>query len=423
MGEATAHAKYAPSGMERVINCPGSTAVIEGSPPSKPKEYTKDGTAAHALAQLCLNNWTKDAGVYLGTDIMIDEDNFEVRRITEKMVDGVQRYIDKVYSYITKEEAPRAPYKFYVEERVSLESLEAGMFGTPDAFIYRAPEKHLIVLDYKNGVKPVVIENNAQMLSYVMGALFKIWDYCNYQSAAKQPVDCLVKKISIVIVQPNNPYEEDREQVWDISPSIAIFWAQHVLIPAIRYSKMEGAALKCGDHCTFCTGKEFQTCPEIAAHAMAVVQTDFMDPVLPDIRLMSPEQRMQLADFYGVVKGLCEDATTFMQHDMEQGVHYPGWKLVKQKSNRKLTPEAEPILDMEFGDDAYTRKLIGVTAAEKLYKDKNGLSAKQAFEAMSLLTVKPDTGVTIAKESDKRPALAPQVDDFLDIGPADDFLS
>ena len=60
--------------------------------------------------------------------------------------------------------------------------------------------------------------------------------------------------------------------------------------------------------------------------------------------------------------------------EANKGVSIPGWKLVHAKTNRKWIAGAADKLFALLGDAAYDKKLIGLTAADKLARE----SAKKA---------------------------------------------
>jgi hypothetical protein len=87
------------------------------------------------------------------------------------------------------------------------------------------------------------------------------------------------------------------------------------------------------------------------------------------------------------------EASVFDQ--LDQGVEFNGYKLVEGRSIRKWNAKAEHKLIRKLGTKAYSRKLIGIGAAEKeLGKD-----------FIKELTIKPEGKPTLAPSSDKRSAI------------------
>ena len=83
------------------------------------------------------------------------------------------------------------------------------------------------------------------------------------------------------------------------------------------------------------------------------------------------------------------------------GKHWPGYKLVEGRSNRKYSDEEAVIEAAEKAGytDIFKRSLIGITEMEKLM-------GKQKFaEIIGPLVYKPQGKITLVPESDKRQAI------------------
>ena len=84
------------------------------------------------------------------------------------------------------------------------------------------------------------------------------------------------------------------------------------------------------------------------------------------------------------------------------GEKFEGYKLVEGRSNRKWVDDAEKILKNKLGEDAYEKKLIGITAAgKKLKKDE-----------VEELTYKPEGKLQLVPTSDKRKEVTKIIDHF-----------
>ena len=105
----------------------------------------------------------------------------------------------------------------------------------------------------------------------------------------------------------------------------------------------------------------------------------------------------------------------FALTQMQLGVEIPGYKLVKRKSNRVwLNQEMAGSVVVEFlGDDMYTpRKLKSVKQVEDALKKVNA----SPESLMAGLWEKPDNGLSMVSESDKRKAVdPPAIADFTPI--------
>jgi hypothetical protein len=91
------------------------------------------------------------------------------------------------------------------------------------------------------------------------------------------------------------------------------------------------------------------------------------------------------------------------------GKEWNGWKLVEGRSNRKYSNEAAVIQTVEeAGFDPYEKKLLGVTAMQKL------LGKSRFDELLTAYIEKPQGKPTLAPESDKRPAMNTAKNDFME---------
>ena len=84
-----------------------------------------------------------------------------------------------------------------------------------------------------------------------------------------------------------------------------------------------------------------------------------------------------------------------------------GYKLVQGRSTRRWndTEQASQRLEFQFGEKAFTKKIISPTQAEKLY-------SKAEFNDIAEFITKPAGKPTLAKESDKRISITNCNDDF-----------
>ena len=92
---------------------------------------------------------------------------------------------------------------------------------------------------------------------------------------------------------------------------------------------------------------------------------------------------------------------------LDSGVPFEGYKLVAGKSNRQWSNEGDveqSIFEL-LGEEAYTKKLVSPTQAEKI------VGKKRAAEIAEFV-VKPQGRPTLAKSDDPRPAVNITADDF-----------
>lgn len=91
------------------------------------------------------------------------------------------------------------------------------------------------------------------------------------------------------------------------------------------------------------------------------------------------------------------------------GKDWPGWKLVEGRSNRKYTSDTAVAAAVEsIGLDPYERKVLGITAMQKL------LGKSRFEELLSPYIEKPRGKPALVPESDKRPAMNTTKNDFME---------
>jgi len=375
------HAKLAPSGAYRWMNCPGSIRLCEGMPDEE-SIYAKEGTAAHALAEYCLNRFV-DAEKIIGQE-------FEEFIVDNEMAEAVQVYLDECRQY---------KGQTFIEQRFHLDDIHKDIYGTSDCSILSKDKKKLCVIDYKHG-KGVVVEpgNNPQLMIYALGAM------------ESYPVDM----VRIVVVQPRAYHRKGPVRSWDISAKELRTWGQNVLLPHAKATEDPKAPLFAGPHCRFC--KALAICPKQMEQALEVAKTDFAKPKLPDPENLSTEEISKIIGLASRFSEWADKIRAYAKCKLEQGENIPGYKLVARRANRRWvkTAKYEDLLCKHLGADAYTRKPLTIAQAEKALKGK-GIKAASVKEILNGYWEKPDAGSTIVDEKDTRPALAiPIIEDFID---------
>ena len=91
------------------------------------------------------------------------------------------------------------------------------------------------------------------------------------------------------------------------------------------------------------------------------------------------------------------------------GKEWHGWKLVEGRSNRKYADENAVIQAVaDAGFDPYEKKLLGITAMQKL------LGKSRFDELLTDYIEKPQGKPALVPESDKRPAMNNAKTDFME---------
>lgn len=361
-----AHAKLSASGSPRWMACPGSIRLSSGIA-EQTSPYAAEGTAAHALAELCLREDT-DASEAIGSEI----EGFEV---DDDMASAVQVYLDHV-------RAIRGD--LLIEQRVDFSDYVPGGFGTVDALILRpgAGSIHIVDLKFGRGVE-VDAEGNTQLFCYALGALQDFGWLGDFDT------------VEMTIVQPRR----DHISRTAIAVEELKSWAADILAPSAEAALEPDAELVPGEtQCRFCPARG--VCPALAAHAMETACAGF-EPNTRPLAPLTPAEIAKLLDRAKLIDmwltALRDRATSLA----ERGEDLPGWKLVAGTTTRRW-------IDDDAADKALTRaglkvgqrfakKVISPAQAEKLLGKDHAVLTKHV--------TRPDGLPKLAPVTDRRPAI------------------
>lgn len=150
----SAHAYLAPSSAHIRRQC-GAAARMMAQYPSEETEDTREGTAAHWVAEDMIRNGGRNVaeGVIAPNGVMV----------TEEMIEAGEVYFSDVIAQVPDLQG------LHIERRIDCHSISPECDGTPDMWHYRPG--HLIVWDYKYGRRYVPAFENWQMIEYVSGIL------------------------------------------------------------------------------------------------------------------------------------------------------------------------------------------------------------------------------------------------------------
>ena len=360
------HSPLGASSAERWMECPGSVALIRSlgdQGDTEEPEYRARGTAAHSVIERSLKGslapWEQ-----IGEKV----DGIEV---DGEISAGAQMFIDEVM-------ALRAAYpggQEFIEFRVS-SPRNKFFYGRLDYAIVLG--KRAAIRDYKNGVGVVVEpENNPQVMYYAYGILKDFPD---------------VEEVDLGIVQPHAFHPSGPIRTWVVAARQIRSWADEVLFPAMENADLDGQPLIPGKHCRFCPAKIYCKAlqglfREAANYSAMGGITKLSDAELArDYALLDNVKMFVRALEAEVMARLNAGSTGF------EGTA----KLVSMKANRVFKPEA-PYIFSDFPEAFSTPELRPVTAIEKLGPAAKALVREWAYT--------PESGLTVAKWDDKRPAV------------------
>lgn len=368
------HALLSPSKAKQWLACPPSArlnAKLADRFGEQSSEYAREGTTAHALAELKLR-------LELGE---INKFNFDAQK---KLLVGVDTamdrytdiYIDEVLGryYEAKKRCPDT--LLLVEQRLDMSPWIPGCFGTGDAVIVSDDTLEIADLKYGKGV-PVSAVENPQARCYGLGAINEFGALYSF------------KFVRDTIIQPRLDSITDET----LSREDLLSWGESIKPLAEQAWKGEGK-YNPGDHCRFCNARAI--CKARMLGAFDLFSHGFDSPdVLPDDAIPGI---LRVAD---VAEQWIKDVRTYALNQALNGQEWNGFKLVRNKRPARafLSEEdaASQLMRAGYTSEQFmSTKLKSVAEIEKLL-------GKKAFEALlAPMVVQGEGKLTLVPEEDKR---------------------
>jgi hypothetical protein len=380
-GPEKVHSALGASSAFRWMECPGSVRLSEGLP-NITSEAAGEGTAAHALAEVCLKR-NKGPHDYLG-------DVIEGYEVTEEMADAVKMYVD------------------YVRSR-TIQQFE------------------VVDLKYGRGL-PVEVKDNRQLKYYALGAYLamqngdiprgsKVYEQTFSLDSLKPPIpmfgtaDAVVAGrvedgIVVTIIQPRVEHPDGPIRSTRFTLVQLLDFADE-LIDAAHRTQAPDAPLVPGEaQCRWCKAKA--VCPALHDKALAVAQAEFDDldaVVLPNPDHLPDDVLVRALGFKDQLKGWLASVEAYVSRRVAEDPNAFGgqFKLVARRAVRKWTdPDRVETWAREQGlddeDIFQPRKLKSPAQLERQVKG-------EARKALQNYTEKKSSGVELVPVYDKRPAI------------------
>jgi hypothetical protein len=346
---------------KRVINCPGSVALVQKMPPKPSSEHADRGTLLHNMMEEILTSGDAPES-FIGARY---NDQILTQDLIDEKIKPAMEALDAI--------DPDQTMEYEVETRVGFGDLLPGVFGSTD-LIGRIGSR-AIVLDWKFGDGVMVeVEENPQLMFYAAAAMRTKEAAWAFEGATE---------IEMVIVQP----PEVRR--WVTTPMrIARF--EQELVQAVHAAEKPNAQLAVGDHCRWCAAKPI--CPKMtgAVDRALKVQID----ALPAAQISN---YLKNAD---MLEDWIKDLRLLALQMLESGAKLPEYKLVAKRAIRSWSDEekakvalfAHGLTESEVMESS----VVSPAKAEKaLKKRKLGLPED--------LVVAISSGNTLASADDPRP--------------------
>lgn len=381
-----AHARLAPSAAHRWMACPGSVR-LSADIVEAPSAFAAEGTAAHMLAEKCMqtgfdaerfHGWTvntaaKDPKLAVQQGWPVNDTT--TFRIDAEMVEGVQLYLD-----VVREIAAEAG-EWAIEQRLDMSGVVPGVFGTGDFIAYDEQARRVTICDLKFGKGvPVDVEGNVQLLTYVVGVAGR------YHNRG-------VDEVELVIVQPRAPHKDGPVRRWR-TDAVTLFEHIVALQNAADASSSDEAPFNPGEACRFC--KAAGKCNALYERVMEITMND---PTVKPYRVWKEEQAE-----IDLVKTWAKRREEHAHTEALRGRMPEGAKLVGKRPIRKWKDEGDAVTTLQLAgvsdDDIYATSVRSPAQIEKvLNKTEKGL--------LGDLVVKASSGTVLAPLDDPRPAVDP----------------
>lgn len=380
------HALLSPSSAKRWIHCPPS-ALINAEAPQRDTVYTREGTLAHAVAEL------KARKYFLGYGPRKYAADLKKLKADELWQDEMDRHTD-TYLEVLKDLAAAFPEPPHValEVRVNFSEYVPEGFGTADCLMVSGRVLQIVDFKYGKGVDIDAVEN-PQMMLYALGALL---DY--------EPIYD-INLVRMAIVQPRTKAEP---ATWEISAEGLRRWADAVVAPAAALAAKGEGEFSEGDWCRFCAIRG--SCRARAAANTAL--EDFGMKLPPELNDEEVARALTLGQR---LASWLSDLQDYALRACLEGREIPGYKAVEGRSVRAWTDQDDAFNAARASgvpeEMLYERKPVTLAALEKL------MGKKPFAEALAEYVTTPPGKPTLALESDKRPAITNKTtaeDDFSD---------
>lgn len=374
------------------INCLGSLLLEAKAPEKPPSDYATQGNVLHSAMELMLTALDPDSRTYdkdyrkvlkdlEGQDLGYGEEwAITAEQIQTKIVPAWHAFIEVLSQYRLED--------WFIEQRVSLEAVIPGAFGTSDLIAIDAMGR-LHVLDWKfgDGV-PVPVEGNMGLAFYAAAAMYdpepELVEFCQN-----------ITGIVMHIVQPR----AGADQVlwtWETDENFIETFVDQAEA-AMKAANKPNAPCKIGDWCRWCAAKPI--CPaygKLASAALSKPPKTMTSVELGEYVHMAEQLKSWIADVY-----------TLAQHELEGGAVVTGYKLVQKRATRSWQDEAQVITIMRRRkvkvDDMYKRTLITPAQAEKKLPKLYSSVLDSCVHSQS-------SGLTVVSDTDKREAVTSSMD-------------
>lgn len=360
---------------------------LHGGESASTNAAAREGTFAHAVAAHILN----------GGKIDIDEpfkfeDHGQMLKwpIPTDMLEHIEVYVDRIRRHA-------AGNILLIEHHVNLNFVRDDMYGTLDAAILKPGI--LVINDFKYGYVPVRIIDYNLLLDSEHGELSHINPQLLYYAAGlAHEHGWKHNEVILEITQPRC-IEVPPVQSTTVSAIALKDWAENDLWEAAHLATLENAPLVAGEWCRFCPAMAI--CPEAKKVIQEQAETDFMEVASAILEVPSDDEKLsKILHWAPHIDAWIRACNELALSRMQNGHKIEGYKIVETRKHR-IWPTEDP--------DTLA-KLLKVPK-KKLFADPEILSPSKmekvaTKKVVAAIAIRPAGDLTIAVESDRRPAVS-----------------
>lgn len=338
-----AHSFLPPSGASAWSRCalwPSMNAEF----PQDDSPESIEGTAAHWVVTELLSGRECKEGMTAPNGVIV----------SGEMLDGADLVCETV--------GRRLPVaQLHLEEQVSIPTIHADCFGTPDIWTYS--DGHLEVIDYKFGHGFVDEYFNLQGLLYALGVLWKLGKYATYNGT-----------ISFTVVQPRCYYRGEPVRTHTYTIAEAGEYIDALRAAALMAKQPQPMAIT-GEQCSLCPGRHTCSVLQRAAYSDAE-HADNRQPHTLSPQAAALELRM-LERAYERLGARVDGLRELTLANLRAGAHIPYYRAEAGKGRQQWTAEPAQIITIGnmLGKDLSKPGIITPQQAAKLGIDGSVISA------------------------------------------------
>jgi hypothetical protein len=398
------HANLSPSKAHRWLACPGSLRE-EAKYPDSTSEAAIDGTHSHTLLEHCIKSGFADPTTFVGQEFEDHDGKFVVA------VDRAQR-VKTALDYIVAR-VKELNAECYPETKVDPAHLlgRDDLSGTVDVQLRASGS--LEIIDYKDGMNHVPVEDNPQLELYALGVL----------AGLKLPINgdySQFATIRMTIVQPKLALKGMKAiQFIEMPVGQLIEKIGKFVSGAFAVDNPEAPLVPGESQCKYCRAKG--ACSALASKAMQEVGIMFekldvaQQSADKDPNTMTDGQLREIIEAAPLVRQLLESVEAEALRRMEAGQSISGLKLVHGRGSKSWSLDesemGEKLVKMGIPKTAvYKTTLISPAQALKVTWSKRDGTQKQLSErqlkTLEQEYIRKSTGkLTVVSDSDSRTAV------------------